>query len=1004
MASGRTFLSSVIFSFLVLNSSFYDFNTRVFLKKRYSDEFYSVSGSNESYIWEYKGCFYTDNIRLLRARHVGTQQYYRKSFCRSRLQYYCNSTATFQLDKILVSGDVQLNPGPVKNPCTICQKAVAKTHRSMNCEGCGFKTHIKCANVSPAEYVNFQTLRDYTWFCTGCTEYDLSLNDSYTRNDAGSFTGENYLKDLADKLQNCTSKDIKVAHLNVRSLRNKIDEIRCLQVLCRFEILAITESHLDNSITDSQLTIDGMKFVRLDRIARKGGGCILYYAEHLKAVHRRDLHTPGIEAIWLQIKFPTTSALFSVMYRPPNDNAFFNTLSTTLERAWLKSTDIFLLGDLNCDYNDSSNSAYGTKLQSIFDAFNMQNIITVPTRTTIESSTLIDLIVTTRRDLVSSTGVFPLGISDHDLIYASLRLRHKRPPPRLIKIRNYKNFDEKSFKSDLVNAPFHVTECFEDMDDILWAWQSLFNTICDNHAPWKEVKIKSQAPPWITSDIRLKMNRRFKLFKLAVSSKCPIKWSEYKKVRNDVTRSIRQAKTSYFTDLFSKVKNTGAYWNLVNKSTNPKSRKSIGPIKKEDKTLALTDKEKANSINLFFSTVGHKLNSLLPTSTHLQPPTLVNNEVPLLSQVALNREAVSKKINSLQVKKSAGPDNIHPKLLRLAGDAITTSLIGLYQYSIDREEVFSQWKLARISPIHKKDDETDIANYRPVSLLSIPSKILESLVNDALVDHVFTSNDLASDRQWAYRKGYSTELLITHLTELWRRELDKGKAIAVAFIDFKKAFDCVQHSLLISKLQRNFGISGPLLNWLNSYLNNRQQYTVVNGAESDTMLVQVGVPQGSVLGPTLFTLFTNDLPFSVVSGETYMYADDTTVYCVGNNGDEAVLLLNRALSELYEWCLINRLTPHPKKCEAMLMTRSNFIGPIPSVSIGGSLITWVERSRLLGVTVDNKLTWSPHLLEVKKSFANKLNLLKKSRFLPRSVLEKFYLCVILPSVTYCLLT
>ena len=298
-------------------------------------------------------------------------------------------------------------------------------------------------------------------------------------------------------------------------------------------------------------------------------------------------------------------------------------------------------------------------------------------------------------------------------------LRHKRPPPRVIKIRNYKNFDVKSFKSDLVNAPFHATECFEDKDDV----QSLFNDICDKHAPWKEVKIKSQAPPWVTNDIRLKMNRRFKLFKLAVASKCPTKWSEYKRPWNDVTQSMRQAKASYFSDLFSEVKSTSAYWNLVNKATNTKARKSIGPIKKEDETLALTDKEKANSINLFSSNVRNKLNNLLPTSTRLQPITLENREVPLLSQVVLNREAVSRKINSSQVKKSAGPDNIHPKLLRVAGDAVIPSLVSLYQHSIDREAVFSQWKVARITPIHKKDDETDIANFRPVSLLSIPSKI-----------------------------------------------------------------------------------------------------------------------------------------------------------------------------------------------------------------------------------------------------------------------------------------
>ena len=294
MAGGRVFLNSVIFSFLILCSSLYNLNTRFFTEKSQSIDLYSVSRGNGGYIWEYEGS-YTGKIRLTRVRHVGS--FYRKSFCHLRLQYYCNSTATFQLNKVLVSGDVQLNPGPVKNPCTVCEKAVVKTHRSMTCDGCGFKTLIKWCNVSPVEYVNFQNFNDHTWLYSNCEEYDLNFSD--TRNDTRMITEEDYMKDLADKVQSCASKEIKVTHLNVRSLRNKIDEIRCLQVFCRFDIIEITESHLDNPITDSQLEIEGMKFVRLGRNGRRGRGCILYHAEYFKAVHRRDLHTPCIEALRL---------------------------------------------------------------------------------------------------------------------------------------------------------------------------------------------------------------------------------------------------------------------------------------------------------------------------------------------------------------------------------------------------------------------------------------------------------------------------------------------------------------------------------------------------------------------------------------------------------------------------------------------------------------------------------------------------------------------------------
>ena len=227
-----------------------------------------------------------------------------------------------------------------------------------------------------------------------------------------------------------------------------------------------------------------------------------------------------------------------------------------------------------------------------------------------------------------------------------------------------------------------------------------------------------------------------------------------------------------------------------------------------------------------------------------------------------------------------------------------------------------------------------------------------------------------------------------------------GKFVAVAFIDFRKAFDSVPHATLIMKLERHFGIKGSTLAWLESYLTGRKQFTVLNGVKSDLLPVSMGIPQGSVLGPTLFTLFTNDLSPFVRSGSLYMFADDTTVFCIGNTADEAIVKLNRALQEVYDWCGGNQFTPHPGKTEAMLFCRGNPMGPIAPVFLGDSCIKWVTKARVLGLTVDHKLTWDAHLMDVKKSFANKLDLLKRSRFLPKSVLRDFYFKVILPSVKY----
>ena len=160
------------------------------------------------------------------------------------------------------------------------------------------------------------------------------------------------------------------------------------------------------------------------------------------------------------------------------------------------------------------------------------------------------------------------------------------------------------------------------------------------------------------------------------------------------------------------------------------------------------------------------------------------------------------------------------------------------------------------------------------------------------------------------------------------------------------------------------------------------------------MPVSVGMPQGSVLGPTLFSLFVNDLPSNVKS--CYLFADDITIYCIKRTADEAVAQLDKALDELYDWCILNRLTPHPEKSEAILICKTRATGPVGPIHIGTDAIVWVNKSRSLGITVDDKLSWMPHMLDLKKSFANKLDLIRRSRFLTKDVPINFYFKVILP--------
>ena len=219
--------------------------------------------------------------------------------------------------------------------------------------------------------------------------------------------------------------------------------------------------------------------------------------------------------------------------------------------------------------------------------------------------------------------------------------------------------------------------------------------------------------------------------------------------------------------MFQEVKKTSAYWNLLNKATNSTIRKCIGPLKRDDGSLALADDEKTCLMNSYFATIGKKLAEELQftsksSRTYNLNTAKTTTEPPPLEGLTISQYSIQlTKVNSLNINKSTGPDNISSKLLRIAGNAIVPALTGLYQFSCESKSVFSAWKIARLTPIYKKDDETERGNYRPVSLLSIPSKIMESIVNDALVKHVFRENNLVSNSQWAYRHGHSTEYLMT---------------------------------------------------------------------------------------------------------------------------------------------------------------------------------------------------------------------------------------------------
>ena len=296
----------------------------------------------------------------------------------------------------------------------------------------------------------------------------------------------------------------------------------------------------------------------------------------------------------------------------------------------------------------------------------------------------------------------------------------------------------------------------------------------------------------------------------------------------------------------------------------------------------------------------------------------------------------------------------------------------------------------------------DRGNYRPLSILSVPSKIAEGQICRGVDNHLIT-NALLTPSQRGYQQGKSTEMLLLLLSEKWKEALDKGFIIGALFIDLRKAFDTINHGIMAHKSQP-CGTSGQPHNLLLNYLTNRKQFVQLGDTNSTSRTVSYGVPQGSLIGPRLFAIYINDLPEHVSAGQIFLYADDTTFYYIGRNTEEVIDALNVIGKDVGQWCEKNQMSIHTDKSEVMLIRQKDFIGPMHPVKINGETIRYVNSTTSLGIVIDNNLKWDLQVEKVCKSFRAKVSQLKRMSYLPIEVQEDIYFKTIISAVTYGFLT
>ena len=361
------------------------------------------------------------------------------------------------------------------------------------------------------------------------------------------------------------------------------------------------------------------------------------------------------------------------------------------------------------------------------------------------------------------------------------------------------------------------------------------------------------------------------------------------------------------------------------------TRKPIPPVQDSNGNILMNDYNKAEEMNNFFANIGTKLREKFHHDSGAslnQPLASVNPGTAVLDQVAFSEEQTKLKLTHIK-QKTGGPDKITSRDMAAAAESLFEGLFSIFKNSTQCGIFPSIWKTGEVFPVHKKGIKSDCANYRLLTMLNLNTKILEDIVCDSLDSHLGT-NDLIHPNQWGFKKGVSTESLLLYLTETWKKAIDDGYKVGVLFVDFKKAFDTVDHVILKSKLS-DLGVSGVFHDWIASYLHERSQYVNVNGARSKLQQIAIGVPQGSLLGPRLFEE-------SKKIGCIHMFADDTTIYYIGKEVEETIDALNCILNDFKVWCFKNHLTVHTRKTEAMLISSHAFVGPLRPLMFGNSYI------------------------------------------------------------------
>ena len=928
--------------------------------------------------------------------------------CEKRFHASCSNLSDNELLRI-ESGDGAWYCTNCKADCGLCSGAVLKGHKAVQCDNCDMWIHNECSFIAETQYETVNNT-NCTWICPKCEFFNFS--DSFFGEQVNVETENRFVpltKVKKDRSSPCgTNKSsfisgLKFISMNINSIRGKKLELLAFLDFHQPHVVAIQETKIDSSIATSELFPETCPYsvYRKDRNIH-GGGVMLLVHKDISHMPITELENDS-ESIWVKVFANKTSHFVASWYRPPGSTSEeFQLFREQLDyirthHKGKKLPSAHVLGDFNfkdIDWPDRLSKSGSTLSQSegqiLIDIMNdhgLEQMVHFPTR---EKNTL-DLILTTLPGQFQDVHS-PDKLSDHDIVSGTLKMFI--PPikkPRR-KVYLYQKGDYESMRKDTLQ--FSKEKYFNGHSDTRSVQEnfdlltSFIQDSADKHIPSKTSRSVSSIP-WITPEIRRKIRRKNKTHAKAKKTGSSKLRSKFETLRREIKADVRKQHDLYVNNLVGDVKaNPRDFYRYIN--SQKKDTQGIPPLKRKNgKGVAQSDLEKAEEFNGQFTDVFSK-------NEHTQVP-LLDRSAPFMNDIAISKDGVIKLLKGLNPSKALGPDELHPRVLKELATELGPVLAHLFQQSIDTGEIPKEWSLANICPLFKKSDRSLACNYRPVSLTCVPCKLLEHIVCSNIMAHL-DEYKLLSDRQHAFRKGHSCETQLTTVINDWAKILDNRGQVDTFILDFEKAFDTPPHELLKSKLF-GYGIGGKTLKWIDSFLCFRQQRVVVNGVKSDWAPVLSGVPQGTVLGPLLFSLYINDIS-SDIESEIRLFADDCVCYREIKD-EKDTMKLQRDIDRLGSWARKWGMRFQPVKCNMMQLTRKRIKKIHASYTLEGTNLENVESIKYLGVTITSDLRWNTHVSNVCTKANRTLGFLRRNlHSCPQEVKEAAYKGLVRPVLDY----